>query len=67
MFKYGRMQKKIPPRLVCGSRGACLDSMLPRVQITARLGFFIRSSRLSVNDDSDSSVVMRCIPYWWGP
>ena len=27
MFKYGRMQRKIPPWLVCGSHGACLDSM----------------------------------------
>ena len=40
MFKYGRMQKKIPPRLVCGSHGACLDCMLPGVQVTAGLGFF---------------------------
>ena len=29
MCKYGRMQKKISPRLVCGSHGACLDCMLP--------------------------------------
>ena len=40
MCKYGRMQKKISPRLVCGSHGACLDCMLPGVQVTAGLGFF---------------------------
>ena len=53
MFKYGRMQRKIPSLLVCGSRGACLDSMLPGVQVTAGLGFFLHSSCLSVSDDSD--------------
>ena len=36
MFMYGRTQRKIPSRLVCGS----LDSMLPGVQVTAGLGFF---------------------------
>ena len=40
MFKFGRMHKKVPPRLVCGSHGACLDSMLPGAQVTAGLGFF---------------------------
>ena len=40
MFKYGRMQKKILLQLVCGSHGACLDSMLPGVQVTAGLEFF---------------------------
>ena len=40
MFKYGRMQKKIPSRLMCGSRGLCLDYMLPGVQVTAGLGYF---------------------------
>ena len=39
MFKYGRIQKKIPPRLLCDSHGACLDCMLPKVQVTAGLGF----------------------------
>ena len=38
MFKYSRMQKKIPHRLVCGSCGACLVNMLPGVQVTAGLG-----------------------------
>ena len=40
---YGRMQNKIPPRLrrlACGSRGTCLDCMLPGIQVTAGLGFF---------------------------
>ena len=54
MFKYGRMQKKIPPWLVCGSRGACLVNMLPRVQVTAGLGFFSVIS----NEDSNSPAVM---------
>ena len=40
MFKYGRMQKKISSRLVCGSHGVCLDCKLPGVQVTAGLGFF---------------------------
>ena len=41
MFKYGRMQKKIPSRLVCGSSGACLDCMLPGVQGTTGIGYFL--------------------------
>ena len=52
--KYGKTQKKIPPGLVCGSRGACLDSVLPGVQVTARLGFFLCSGCLGDSDDSDS-------------
>ena len=40
MFKYGRMQNKISPWLVCGSHGTCLDCMLPGVQVTTGLGFF---------------------------
>ena len=32
MFKYGRMQKKISPWLVCGSHGTYLDYMLPEVE-----------------------------------
>ena len=54
MFKYGRTQKKAPPQLVCGSCGACLDCVLPGVQVTAGLGFFLCSSRLSDSKDSDS-------------
>ena len=54
MFKYGRMQKKISPQLVCGSHGACLDCMLPGVQIASRLGFFLHSSHLCDNGDYDS-------------
>ena len=56
MYKYSRMQRKIPPWLVYGSR----DSMFPGVQVTAGLGFCLR---LSVSDDSDSPVVTRCIPF----
>ena len=40
IFKYGRMQRKISPQLVCDSHGACLDCMLPGVQVTAGLKFF---------------------------
>ena len=47
MFRYGRMQKKIPLRLVCGSRGACLVNMLPGVQVTTGLGFFTVFSSFS--------------------
>ena len=51
MFKYGRMQKKISLWLVCGSHGACLDCMLPGVQVTAGLRFFLCSSHLCDNED----------------
>ena len=57
MIKYGRMQREIPSELVCGSCGACLDCMLPGVQVTAGLGFFsaFRSFKLSEeSEDSDS-------------
>ena len=54
MFKYGRTQKKIPPWLVCSSRGACLDCMLPGVQVTTVLVLFLCSSHLSDSEDSDS-------------
>ena len=54
MFKYGRTQRKIPSQLVCASHGACLDCVLPGVQVTAGLGFFLCSSHLSYNEDSDS-------------
>ena len=51
---YVRMQKKFPFRLVCGFRGACLDCMLPGIQVTAGLGFFLYSSHLSDSEDCDS-------------
>ena len=54
MCKYGGIQRKISPRLVCGSHGACLDCMLPEVEVTAGLGFFLRSSHLCDNEDCDS-------------
>ena len=54
MFKYGRMQKKVPSWLVCDSHGACLDYMLPGVQVTAGLGFYLHSSGLSDSKDCDS-------------
>ena len=54
MFKYGRMQKKIPSWLVHGSCGACLDCMLSGAQVTAGLGFFLCSNHLSDCEDSNS-------------
>ena len=59
IFKYGRMQKKIPSRLVCGSHGTCLDCMLPGVQVTTGLEFCsafksFNSSDLVYSEDSDS-------------
>ena len=54
MCKYGRVQKKISLRLMRGSHGACLDCMLPGTQVTAGLGFFLRSSHLCDNEDCDS-------------
>ena len=56
MFKYGRIQKKISPQLVCGSHVASLDCMLPGVQVTAGLGFFSVFSHLSDSEDSDSLI-----------
>ena len=35
-------------------KGACLDCMLPGVQVTAGLGFFLRSSHLCDSEDCDS-------------
>ena len=52
MFKYGRMQRKIPSRLGCGTHGMCLDSILVGVQVIAGLKFFLQSSHL-VCEDSD--------------
>ena len=63
LSRYNRIQRKIPPWLVCGSCGACLDGVLPGVQVTVELGYFLRSSRLDVSDDSDPPVVMRRIPF----
>ena len=40
MLKYCRMQRMISSRLLCGSQGACLDCMLPGVQVNTGLGFF---------------------------
>ena len=56
------MQKKVPPYLVCGSRGACVVNMLPGVQVTAGLGFFSVFSSFShviSSEDSDSPAVYR--------
>ena len=40
MFKYGRTQRKFPPQLVCDSFGACLDCVLPGIQVTTKAGIF---------------------------
>ena len=42
--------------IMFGSIGACLDSMLPGVQVTAgfQLRFFLHLSHLSDREDSDS-------------
>ena len=47
---------------VCGSHGACLDSMLPGVQVTAGLGFFLRSGCLGDSKDSDSLLQEGLVP-----
>ena len=49
------MQKNIPSQLVCGSRATYLDSMLPGVQVTAELGFFLYLSHLVYTEDSENS------------
>ena len=60
--KYGRTQRKVPPWLVCVSHGACLHSMLPGFQVTARLGFFLCSGCLSDSEDSDSLLLRGLVP-----
>ena len=55
-------QRKMLPRLVCGSRGACLDSMFPGVQVTAGLEFFWCSAHLSDSEDSDSLLWRGLVP-----
>ena len=49
MFKYDRMQKKVPSVSVW-LQSACLDCMLLGVQVTAALGFLSASE--SLNCDS---------------
>ena len=53
MFKYGRMQKKIPSQL-CGCRGVCLDCMLPGSKLPLGWDFFLHLNCLSDSEDSDS-------------
>ena len=48
------MRKGNPSRSVCGSCGVYLDCVLPGVQVTAGLGFFLHSSHLIDCEDSDS-------------
>ena len=39
MLKYDRMHKKISSWVVCGYHGACLNCMLPGVEVTTGLLF----------------------------
>ena len=48
MFKYDRMQSKIPTWLVCGSNGVCVDCMLLGIQVTAGLEFFLCGNHLII-------------------
>ena len=50
------------PQVVCSSRGTCLDSLLPGVQITAGLGFFCVPVVLSDSEDSDSLLLRGLVP-----
>ena len=43
MFKYGRMQRKIPSQLVRGFHSVSLECMLLGVQVTTELGLFLHS------------------------
>ena len=45
---------KFHPVGVCCRGSTCLDCMLPGVQVTAGLGFFLCSSCLSDSENSDS-------------
>ena len=55
MFKCGRIQKRIPPQLVCGSHAACLDCMLPGLQVRPLdWDFFCIQVVYSDSEDSDS-------------
>ena len=51
MFKYSRMQRKIPSCLVCGSPGAHIDCTLFRVQVTTGWDFFLHSGDLVHSED----------------
>ena len=55
MFKYSRMQRKIPSQLVCGSCGMCLDSTLLGVQVTTVWDFFLCSSYIVHSEDNEDS------------
>ena len=54
MCKYDRMQRNTSPWLVRSSHGACLDCMLPGVQVSTGLGFFLHPSHLYDYEDCDS-------------
>ena len=48
IFKYDRMQKGISSRLVCGSRGMCLDCTWPGFKSPLGWDFFLHPSHLIV-------------------
>ena len=51
--------------LACGSCGTCLNCMLPRVQITTGLGFFLHLSHLS--DGEDMTPALTSLAFSGGP
>ena len=66
MFKYSRMQKKVSSWLVCGPYGVCLDYILPGVQVTTGLGFFLHLSHLCGSEDHHS-LLYRPMAFLAGP
>ena len=66
MFKYSRMQRKNPSRLVCGSCSTSLDCTLLGVQVTAGLGFFCVQAIYIVKIVTPSYISFDFLagPYW---
>ena len=60
--KYGRMQKRIPSRLVCGSCGVCLDCTLPGDQVTAGMGFFSAFRSFMYDCENSDSLLYKAQP-----
>ena len=62
MFKYGKMQRKIPSWLVYDSCGTCLDHTLYGIQ--AGWDVFLYSNHL-VCEDNDSLLYRHHAGPWW--
>ena len=62
MFKYGKMQRKIPSWLVCGSCGMCLDHTLYGIQVSWDV--FLYSNHL-VCENNDSLLYRHHVGPWW--